>query len=306
LSILAGIKKGRIKRPKYILVYGVDGVGKTSLAADAPDVIFLAAEKGTDAFDINRYQPKDWADVIKFLRALADEPHDFKALAIDSIDWLEPLLWKAIADAHGKESIDDVPYGKGYMYAMDQHRALEALLQKIRARGLDVIILGHAKIEKFSDPKNMQQPYDRYTLKLHKAASDFWREAVDAVLFADYQVLTKEDDKAKKLAVMDEERRVLHTQRKAGFDAKNRYGLPAKITLAKSRPWSSLIADIEKAEGDDSAALIQKIREGIATLHDSQLAEKAEASLVKAGQDSRALTAIFERVIELNVKQNHS
>lgn len=303
MSILSSIKKGRIRRPKYLLVYGVDGVGKTSLAADAPDVIFLAAEKGTDNFDINRYHPKNWEDVLVFLKALTEEAHEFKTLAIDSIDWLEPMIWKSIADDAGKASIDDIGYGKGYLYAMDYHRLLEAILQRVRARGLDIVILGHAKIEKFTDPKNMGNQYDRYTLKLHKAASDFWREAVDAVLFADYQVLTKEDDKTKKISVIDEERRILHTQRKAGFDAKNRYGLPSKIKLSPIKPWTSLVADIERCEVEDSDDLIRKIRDGISTISDKDRAEKAEASLLKAGKDIRALIPIFERVVEINSKQ---
>ena len=232
-SPLSQVKRGRITgRPVRVILYGADGVGKSTFASQAPNPIFLCAEDGTAQLDVARLpEPGAWSDVLDSVKALTFEQHDFKTLVIDTLDWLEPLCWREVCRLGGKRNIEDFPYGKGFASAVDIWRDLILQIQAMSAkRGMHLIALAHSHVKKVDDP--IAGPYDRHALKLHERAAALWRESVDAVLFARVQVFTKIVDKrTEKTRAFGDGSRVVMTSPTAGYDAKSRLPLEAEIPL---------------------------------------------------------------------------
>jgi hypothetical protein len=232
-SLLTSITTGKRRNPAFIILYGVDGVGKSTFGASAPKPIFISGEKGTDHLDVARFdQPKSIGELAKQLIALATESHDFQSVVVDSIDWIEPLIYAQVCQEGKCESIVDYKggYGKGYERARELWMRLINVYLMPLAPKMNIILLAHAQIKKFDDPT---QPagYDRYQLKINDKSVDLFREAVDCVLFANYETtVVKEKGDRKGRGVGDGER-VLYTERRPAFDAKNRFNLPFEMPL---------------------------------------------------------------------------
>ncbi len=256
MNLLKTVITGKIEKPRLILVYGPDGVGKSTLAAQSPKPIFLGTEHGTDQLDVTRFpQPKAWADVIDCIKALYVEEHDYQTLVIDSLDWLEPLIHKEICSRYQVNSIEKAAqgYGKGYIEAQTEWERLISGLNVLRtSKSMNIVAIGHSDITTFEDPSS-QNTYNRYQLKLHKRSSALWREYVDAVLFANFDVYTSKD--GQKTRTMGEGKRVLFTERRPGYDAKNRFSLPPMISMS----WSELEENIAIAKAEDAENIFTSI-----------------------------------------------
>jgi hypothetical protein len=240
---LASLRRGGDARPPRILVYGVAGIGKTQFAADAPDPIFLQTEDGLGLIEASTFGLlRSFDQVTEALGCLYTEAHSFRTVVLDSLDWLEPLIWKHTAQAHGHKDIEAFGYGKGYLAALDTWRAFLDGVNALRdERGMGVILVAHADIRRFDSPTT--EPYDRYQPKLHARASALLQEHVDAVLFANYRVSTVKADVgfSKKVARgVSGGDRLLHTAERPAFLAKNRFGLPETLPLA----WTELATRI--------------------------------------------------------------
>jgi hypothetical protein len=231
MSLLNTITKGR--RPRYIwaLIYGTDGVGKSTLCSQAPNPIFVGAEKGTEQLDVARFpQVESIGDLFDQLRTLQTEKHEFQTVVLDSLDWVEPLIWKAVCDEGKVENIEQFGggYGKGYVRALDLWRTLIKELAMLN-QNMHVLLIGHAQIKSFQDPE-LPTAYDRYQLKVNDKAAALVREAADAVLFARFEteLVRATGTKAK---VRGEGKRIMYTESRPGFDAKNRFNLPFCMAL---------------------------------------------------------------------------
>lgn len=273
MSILNQVTKGKIQQPFLGVVYGVDGVGKSTLAAQMPTPIFMGAEQGTANLDVHRLpQAQSFEDLIKQIKALTDEAHDFKTLAIDSLDWVEPLVWDhVVTKAQNSKitSIEDFGYGKGYAYAIDEWRRMLLLLTQLREkRKMNIIAIAHAHVKAAQDPQATSD-YNRYILKLNDKAAALWREYVDLVLFANFETLTAQDKKGKTRAFGDGAR-YLYTERRPAFDAKNRFGLPYQLAL----DWQELQEHLEHANPEDPAVIIHNIELMIEEMPTDALKEK--------------------------------
>jgi hypothetical protein len=231
--ILSAVRKGKIAdHPKRVLLYGPEGIGKSTFAMGAPSPIFLCPEDGTAELDVARLpEPHSWQDVIDAVRLLAKEQHDYKTFVVDTLDWIEPLCWDFVCARDGEKNIETYGYGKGYLAALNEWRVFVAEVDKLRAtRGMHVVLLGHSKVATFKNPEG--EDYDRYSLKLHEKSGGLLKEWVDAALFANYETFV---DKASKMARgkgLSTGARVIHTERRAAWDAKNRYSLPEQIPLS--------------------------------------------------------------------------
>jgi hypothetical protein len=178
--------------------------------------------------------------VIDALNIIANEKHNFQTLVIDSLDWLEPLIWQHVCQAGGKKSIEDFGYGKGYVEATDIWRTVLRLLDTINSKGIAVIMIAHSHIKRFDSPET--ESYDRYEIKLHQKAGGLIYEWADAVLFANYRVFTKTAQNGfnEKTRAVGTGERVLYTQERPAYRAKNRYGLPEMLPL----DWNTLVSAI--------------------------------------------------------------
>ncbi len=225
------LTRGKRDEALKILLYGVEGIGKSTFAALAERPIFLGAEKGTKHLDVVRFeQPQSWDDVRAAVRVLTAEAHEFRTLVIDTLDWIEPLVWDFVCARAGKKSIGDFDYGKGYSAAFDEWRTLIADLERLNeAKGMELILLAHACVKPCKNPTVEQ--FDRYQLKLHERAAGLFKEWADCVLFANYQTFAKTDERTRAVRGVSTGARMIYTSWNAAFDAKNRCNLPEQLPL---------------------------------------------------------------------------
>jgi hypothetical protein len=240
---LASLRRGGDTRPPRILVYGVAGVGKTQIAADAPNPVFLQTEDGLGRIDAATFGLlRSFDAVMEALGSLYTDEHDHQTVVLDSLDWLEPLVWQHTVQAHNQPDIESFGYGKGYLAALDTWRSFLDGVNALRdERGMGVILIAHAEIRRFDSPET--EPYDRYQPKLHRSASALVQEHVDAVLFANYRVSTLKSDvgfNKKVVRGVSGGDRLLHTAERPAFLAKNRFGLAETLPLS----WPELAAGI--------------------------------------------------------------
>lgn len=232
---LASLKRGTALAAPRLLIHGVAGVGKTTFAAAAPAPVFILTEDGLGTLNADHFPlARTFEEVMESLVALHVEEHAFQTVVIDSVDWLEPLVWAQACKDNGWKSIEDAGYGKGYVAALDLWRQYIEWLNALRDdRGMTVIQIAHTEIKRFDSPEH--EPYDRYIIKLHARAAALLQEHSDAVLFANYRISTVKSDvgfNKKVNRALGSGERVLHTAERPAFLAKNRYSLPDSLPLS--------------------------------------------------------------------------
>lgn len=233
--------KGRQGGPLRVLVYGIEGVGKSTFAAGAPAPIFIGTEDGTAHLDVERFSPPEhWLDVLDAIEELRTKEHDRRTLVIDTLDWLEPMCWAHTCEKNGEKSIHGLEKGsefgfyKGFQAALDEWRILIARLDALRIeKKMHLVMLAHAVVSSFKNPSLAVENYDRYTLKLQDAkkvsAAGLWKEWAEDLFFANFDDLSKSVGNGRAKGVTGD--RVLHTTHSAAWDAKNRHDLPPEIPL---------------------------------------------------------------------------
>ena len=226
----------RVSQPKppIITVYGVAGVGKSTFAAGANKPVFVLTEDGLGTLSAPHFPlARAYEEVLDALATLYTEEHGFRTVVIDSVDWLEPLVWGKACRENGWASIEEAGYGKGYVAALTFWRQYIDGLNALRDdRGMTIIQIAHTDIKRFDSPEH--DPYDRYQIKLHARAAALLQEHSDIVLFANYRISTVKADvgfNKKVNRAMGSGERVIHTAERPAFLAKNRYGLPETLAL---------------------------------------------------------------------------
>jgi hypothetical protein len=235
-----------------LLIYGTEGIGKSSLAADAPKSIFIQTEDGLDEIACERFPlATTYDEAIGALSELRSEQHEYETVVVDSLDWLERLVWDKLCGQYGVNSIEKVDggYSRGYMHALTFWREIINHLNVLRsARGMMVLLIAHAKVERFEDPET--SPYDRYSPRLHKHAAALISEWCDGVLFATRKIRTQAED-----AGFNRKRTIAHAIGKDGGErilrcvggpsciAKNRYGVVEDLPLS----WAALMAALSNS-----------------------------------------------------------
>jgi GTPase SAR1 family protein len=213
--------RGKVAKPQRVVIYGPEGIGKTTLAAAFPEPVFLDTEGGTVHLNVTRFaQPQTWDDVLSLVAQLGQSEHTFKTLVVDTADWLERLLIEHICRKARKDGIEDFGYGQGYTYLAEEFSRFLQSLEALRSRGMHLVMVAHSTIRKFEQPDAVGA-YDRYELKLSKKCAPLLKEWCDLLLFVNYFTkVTEKDGRAK--AVGGKERRI-HTSHTASYDAKNRH-----------------------------------------------------------------------------------
>jgi hypothetical protein len=228
LQITRGIKRGAVRA----VIYGVEGIGKSSLAAQIPDSLLIDTEDGTGQIDAARVVALDWRGIEHAIKELCADAQGFSAVIIDTADWLEKALIDHMLKQSGKKSIEDYGFGKGYTILQEHVVRFLSLLDQLIAKGVHVVFVAHAKVVRTSPP-DQTDGYDRYELKLTKQVAPLLKEWADMVLFCNYQIQIVEGSDGK-LKAQGGKERVIHCNRSAAWDAKNRYNLPEELAWGKS------------------------------------------------------------------------
>lgn len=239
---LDSIKRSSADRPPIILVHGGPGIGKTTFAAGAPSPIFIRTEDGLGNLTVDTFPMCDsFGQVMEAMGALYQEQHDYQWLVVDSTSALEPRIWEHTAQAHGKQSIEDWGFQKGYIFALAYWEQFLAGLSALATdKGIGTILIAHSEIRRYESPE--VDAYDRAQIKLHKRAFHLMYERCDIIGYAAQKVFTKKEGeglKERHRGVSDGQR-LLHLNEKPAFVAKNRYSLPDTIPL----DWDTLQAAI--------------------------------------------------------------
>jgi len=240
---LANIRKKAKQKPPRIVLYGGAGIGKTFFAASMNKPIFVLTEDGMGKIEADHFPlSESFEDVLKNLQSLIDNENDYKTLVVDSLDWLEPLIWDKACQDNNFKSIESVGYGKGYVEALKYWRIYLNLLNELREKGYTIMQIAHNQIKRFESPEI--EAYDRHELKLHRKAADLILEHSDCCFFANFklgtvQVKGKGGNMTTKAVAGD---RVVYTVEKPAYLAKNRYALPESLPF----DWETVRAEMLK------------------------------------------------------------
>jgi hypothetical protein len=227
-------KKGGGTKPRRTLLYGTHGIGKSTFASKMPGHLIFDIEDGLEDIECSATPKiKSTEEALAWITELYTADHKYKIVAIDTLDFMERLIWQEICEKGGKDSIGDFGFGKGYAAAISRWQEIlvgfDALREK---RGIAILLLAHAATEKFENPET--ESYDRYAPRLHKGASQLIQQWCDEILFATHKVYTVTEDakfgQERKRGVGGQER-VIRTEERAAFVAKSRLDLPDEMPL---------------------------------------------------------------------------
>ena len=239
------ITRGVAAKPVKAVVYGPEGVGKTTFASAWPGAVFIDVEGGSNHYDVARMpRPETWNQLLEIINACAEFP-EIGTVIVDTADAAEALCMRHILYEKKWKSIEDAGYGKGYTYLQEEFGKLLHSLDGCVNAGKNALIVAHAQIRKFEQPDELGA-YDRWELKLQKKDAPLVKEWSDLLLFANYKTDTMKDDSGRYRATGGK-RRMMYTSHTAAYDAKNRFGLADELPF-EFEPLRSCIP------GNDGAA----------------------------------------------------
>lgn len=225
-SVTTGVQTAPVKT----VLYGPEGIGKSTFASHFPDPVFIDTEDGTKRLNVARLpQPTSWAMLLDEVAEVRKGSVPCGTLVIDTADWAERLCIQAVCARAKVNGIEDFGYGKGYTYVKEEFSKLLDALEEVLNAGHNVVVLAHAAITKFEQPDAVGN-YDRWGMKTSKQVAPLLREWCDMLLFANYKTVVEKagsGPNAKNKASGG--RRVLYTTHHPCWDAKNRFGLPEEV-----------------------------------------------------------------------------
>ena len=242
------ITKGKVETAKKVVIYGPEGIGKSTLASQFPDAVFIDTEGSTKMLDVARYPaPESWDNILAYLEdAVREKP--CKTLVIDTADWAEQFCSKAICERQRVKGIEDIGYGKGYTYIVEEFGKLLKICNDAIDAGMNVVFTAHAQMRKFEQPDELGA-YDRWEMKLNKKTAALIKEWADMVLFCNYKTTVITDQKTKSNKASGGHR-VMYTSHHPCWDAKNRFGLEDVLEMDYDK-IAHLFSNIKPVERKD-------------------------------------------------------
>ena len=269
------INTGVVKTPLKVIIYGTEGVGKTTLASKFPKPLFIDAENGSGALNVARYPyPTSWQMLMSEVQEFLNNPQGYKTLVIDSIDWAEAKAIEMICAGMKVNGIEDIGWSKGYTYLNEEMGRLLNLLTEVINRGVNVVLIAHMVIRTITKPEETGS-YDRYELKLKQAKNgnncQLVKEWADLILFCNYREFLVADKTTGKKKATGGKERIMYTEHAATWDAKNRFGLPEVLPL-DFEPIAHLFSDNYEVKATEQI----KEQPAVNTITKTQQAEPVE------------------------------
>jgi hypothetical protein len=218
------IRKGIVYKAQKCVIYGPEGIGKSTFASNFPEPLFIDTEGSTNLLDVARTpKPSSWTMLLQMVNEVKNTPGICQTLVIDTIDWAEQLCLSHVCAMYDKTGIEDFGYGKGYVFVKEEFGRLLNLLSDVVDAGINIVLTAHCEIRKFEMPDECGS-FDRYELKLGKKTgaqvAALVKEWADMILFANYKQIVVEVNKKRKAQGGS---RVIYTQHHPCWDAKNRH-----------------------------------------------------------------------------------
>ena len=237
------IENTRRAKPLDLVIYGPEGIGKTTFASQFPNPIFIDTDnEGTSFIDAKKLpDPTDWSMLMQEVQFTAvNRPG--KTLVLDTADWAETLAKQYLMNKNHWKAIDSANYGAKYVALADEIEKLLQALNQVVTAGMNVVITAHAQLKKQELPDEIGA-FDRWELKLERRDSAMIKEWADLLLFADYKTTVVTDSNNHAKAQGGE--RVMYTTHKPTWDAKNRLGLADQLPFQ----YEAIREPLEKAIG---------------------------------------------------------
>ena len=310
------ITRGPIASAVRAVIYGTEGIGKTTLASQFPNPLIIDTEDGSKHIDCARYVVSEWKNLTLAMAELAVDAQGFQTIVIDSADWAEKLLVEWVLSTSGKKSIEDFGFGKGYIRLQEAVTEFLRSADKLVANGLNVVFVAHSKVQRTSPP-DQTDGFDRYELKLTKQVAPLFKEWCDVLLFCNYKTRLVEGADGR-MKASGGKARLMYAERSAAWDAKNRFNLPEEMPMCFSHlagifgPPAAVasapdaMATMTRASAAIAVADVKKLSaiekkiDGLlkdATATDAQLTESQWEVLTDQIQSRRAVLAPTEEVL---------
>lgn len=243
------LERGRKSAALKVVVYGPEGIGKSTFASMFPRPVFIDTEGSTSHMDVTRTPtPLSWTELTRQVDYFIQNPQELGTLVVDTADWAEKLCTEQLCSVKNVGGIEDFGFGKGYVYQAEDFGKFLNLLDKLRERGVHVVLNCHATMRKFEQPDEMGA-YDRWELKLAKKVGPLVKEWADMILFANYKTTVVNVDgqgATKGKNKVTGGRRVMYASHHPCWDAKNRFGLPDEMPFDYAQ-IAHLITDLQPA-----------------------------------------------------------
>ena len=221
---------GKIARPVKTVIYGTEGVGKSTLASKFPEPLFIDVEGGTSQLDIRRVEVNSsWEDLLGTVTEVMRNPQICRTLVLDTADAAESLCVSYILRKYNQKSIESFGYGKGYTMLGEEWSQLMTILDSCIDKGINVTLIAHARQRKVELP-DQAGAFDHWEMKVSKQVAPLLKEWADLLLFLNYKTYVVTTDSNSKKATGG--KRVMYTSHHPTYDAKNRYGLPEEMDLS--------------------------------------------------------------------------
>ena len=274
------ITNGRKERALKIVITGSEGIGKSTLAAQFPNPLFLDLEGGTDQIDTRRVAGiRQWEDLEATVDEVIAAPTCCRTLVIDTADYAEGMCTRYICQKFRVEGIESIGYGKGYTYLGEEFAVLLGKLNTLIQKGVNVIIIAHARMRKQELPEE-QGAFDRWEMKLSKQVGPLVKEWADAIFFCNYKTFVSTGENGTKKAMGGERR--LYTTHHPCWDAKNRFGLKDELPLSFDSIASIFPKTEETEQKKDTEDIVNELGEEMPTLRDLMRTDHIEESQVQA------------------------
>lgn len=308
------ISNGIVRKRQKVVIYGPEGIGKSTLAAQFPKPLFIDTEGSTGNLNVNRFEdkPTSWTMLTNYIEYVKQNPQVCETLVIDTMDWAERLCIEDILNTYGKKGIEDFGYGNGYVYVAEAiGRFLNTLQELIDKDICNVVLNCHAQLKKFEQPDEAGS-YDRYELKLGKKTSSqtapLVKEWADMILFCNYETYAVAADKDGKKFKAQGGQRVMYTTHHPCWDAKNRADLPPKIPLDYAQ-IAHVIEHTPAASSAPAPAPTPAIQEPAVAVNTAQVSAQPPQTQTQQTQQPptsnvQADLSDFEEVSAVNIPDN--
>lgn len=296
MSRLASVQRSGPVKPVRVMIYGIEGVGKSTFGANAPKPIFITPEGGVDEIANAVCLPNisSFDDVSVAVKELIAEKHSYETLVLDSAGWIEKLCHAKIIGTSGRSIITaNGGYGAGYRESERLHCELIEQLSILREkRNMNIVVTAHYQVKIVKDPEAAQD-YDAFEIKCHEMVSSLWREWVDCLLFARFKTYIKKNDEKDRGQAFSTGERVMYTEKRPAFQAKNRYSLPFELEVS----WDQFMkARLGGKEETTVETVAKQVSELFAKVSDTEMRKKVMTAIESAQGNAPELIKIRDRL----------